>query len=369
MNRRIHQNKSGSGPCLLGAAPTYVGLNSPYFFSLCLTSANPPYQEETEGTSDKPIYNYFMDGAYEVSDKVELITPERFLFNAGKTPKAWNEKMLADPHFRVLYYEQNSGRIFSNTDIKGGVAITYRDATQNFGQIGAFSSYTELNSILKKVISTESFQTIDDLIVQQNKWNLTMLYQDYPEYKQLIGSGGTEKRLTTPIFSSLEIFRTEGGNGDIKILGLINNKRFYRYIEPKYLESGHTNLFKYKVIVPASNGTGVIGEVLSTPVIGEPAMGYTQSFISFGAFNTRNEAVSMCKYIKSKFARALLGTLKVTQHNHKGTWRYIPLQDFTPASDIDWTKSIPEIDQQLYAKYGLDEAEIQFIETHVKEMT
>ena len=49
-------------------------------------------------------------------------------------------------------------------------------------------------------------------------------------------------------------------------------------------------------------------------------------------------------------------------------WRYVPLQDFTPSSDIDWTKSIPEIDQQLYTKYGLDENEIQFIETHVKEM-
>ena len=44
MNGRIHQNKSGSGPCLLGAAPTYVGLSSPYFFSLCLTSANPPFK-------------------------------------------------------------------------------------------------------------------------------------------------------------------------------------------------------------------------------------------------------------------------------------------------------------------------------------
>ena len=47
----------------------------------------------------------------------------------------------------------------------------------------------------------------------------------------------------------------------------------------------------------------------------------------------------------------------------------IPLQDFTPASDIDWSKSIPEIDQQLYAKYVLDAEEIEFIETHVKPMT
>ena len=66
---------------------------------------NPPYQEEARDTSDKPVYNIFMDAAYEVGRKVELITPARFLFNAGKTPKAWNEKMLNDEHFKVLYFE------------------------------------------------------------------------------------------------------------------------------------------------------------------------------------------------------------------------------------------------------------------------
>lgn len=39
-----------------------------------------------------------------------------------------------------------------------------------------------------------------------------------------------------------------------------------------------------------------------------------------------------------------------------------------PHSDIDWSKSVHEIDLQLYRKYGLDEKEIAFIESHVKEM-
>ena len=64
----------------------------------------------------------------------------------------------------------------------------------------------------------------------------------------------------------------------------------------------------------------------------------------------------------------MLGILKVTQNNAKHTWKYVPLQNFTPNSDIDWTKSIHEIDLQLYRKYGLDEKEIAFIESHVKEM-
>ena len=85
---------------------------------------NPPYQETLQNTSDKPIYYDFMDASYQISDKVELITPARFLFNAGKTAKVWNEKMLNDVHLKVLYYEPDSSKVFSNTDIKGGVAIT-----------------------------------------------------------------------------------------------------------------------------------------------------------------------------------------------------------------------------------------------------
>ena len=328
---------------------------------------NPPYQEETEGTSDKPIYNDFMDGSFEISDKVMLITPARFLFNAGKTPKLWNQKMLNDEHIKVVYYEQNSSAVFLNTDIKGGVAITYRDRNKDYGAITTFSTYPELNSILHRVLNQKPNHFIDELIYLQNKFNLEKLYNDYPEYKSIIGSGGKEKRLTTPIFSQLKVFHEEEINGYIKILGLIKNKRVYKFVDKTYLDT-HENLYKYKVIIPASNGSGAIGEVLSTPLIGSPLIGYTQSFIGIGAFDTYIEAEACYKYIKSKFARTMLGILKITQHNHKDTWKYVPVQDFTPNSDIDWTKSIPEIDRQLYAKYGLDETEIEFIESHVKEM-
>ena len=66
---------------------------------------NPPYQEETESDSTRkpPIYNLFMDSTYELANIVELITPARFLFNAGQTPKAWNKKMLEDSHINILH--------------------------------------------------------------------------------------------------------------------------------------------------------------------------------------------------------------------------------------------------------------------------
>ena len=64
----------------------------------------------------------------------------------------------------------------------------------------------------------------------------------------------------------------------------------------------------------------------------------------------------------------LLGTLKVTQDNKKDVWNNIPIQNFTSKSDIDWTKSISEIDKQLYAKYKLSQDEIEFIEKMIKPM-
>lgn len=64
----------------------------------------------------------------------------------------------------------------------------------------------------------------------------------------------------------------------------------------------------------------------------------------------------------------MLGILKRTQANTPGKWNWVPLQDFTANSDIDWSKSIHEIDLQLYKKYGLNQEEIDFIEKNVKEM-
>lgn len=92
------------------------------------------------------------------------------------------------------------------------------------------------------------------------------------------------------------------------------------------------------------------------------------SFRSIGAFDTREEAENLLKYVKSKFFRTMVGVLKTTQDMPPRVFAYVPLQDFTTNSDIDWSKSVPEIDQQLYRKYNLSQDEIDFIETHVKSM-
>lgn len=335
---------------------------------------NPPYNEDFENSGDngnfaKPVYNQFIDAAYQVSDKVELIHPARFLFNAGSTPKAWNEKMLNDPHFKVLSYEADSSKVFSNTDIKGGIAISYRGADKSFGAIKTFTAFSELDGIVSKAAVTNENYSIASIVYTQVRFDLEALYADCPEYRSVIGSNGKDRRFRNNAFDKIKLFTDIPTNADdIKVLGILKNKRTWKYIPLKYVDMSHENINKWKVLVPRANGSGALGEVLSTPLIGEPLIGYTQSFIGIGSFDTEYEAIAVIKYIKSKFARVILGVLKVTQDNDRGVWKLIPLQDFTPNSDIDWSKSIHEIDLQLYRKYSLSEDEIEFIETHVKEM-
>ena len=120
--------------------------------------------------------------------------------------------------------------------------------------------------------------------------------------------------------------------------------------------------------MPQANGNGNLGEIISMPLVAEPYVGATETFLSVGSFSSKIEAEAVLKYIKTKFARTLLGVLKITQANTKDKWSKVPLQDFSINSDIDWSKSISEIDQQLYKKYGLSDEEITFIEEKVKDM-
>lgn len=342
---------------------------------------NPPYQEEqvsenSDGSLKNyapPVYNKFMDEAFKVSEKVELVHPARFLFNAGSTPKAWNEKMLQDPHFKVLEYEEDSDKVFPNlsTPIKGGIVITYRDEKKKYGAIQAFTPYPEMNAVSHKVVHFNDFSSLMDIVYSRTSYRLTdAMHKDYPDALSKL-SKGHPYDMASNIFQRLpEIFFDDlpkDGNEYVKILGREGNRRIYKYIRREYVNDV-ANLMFYKVYVPQAAGSGVFGEAIGQPVVEAPRTAATETFISIGKFDTITEAKALEKYIKTKFARALLSVLKVTQNGNKPVWKMIPLQDFTVASDIDWSKSIHEIDLQMYRKYGLSEDEVEFIEAHVKEM-
>lgn len=316
---------------------------------------NPPYQEEGENTRKAPIYHLFYDVAFKLAPIVTLITPGRFLFKAGQTPMEWMEKMLSDTHFKVIRYFQKSNIIFPNVDIKGGVAIGLRDVNREFGAIKFFSEFPELVSILSKVSHHVSFVSGEfaEMVSSQGIYRFSeYALTNIPRISQIQGKG-TAAKITSNAFENLpEIFvqsEQECGNNGVRIMGRVKGSRQIRWINSQYLQTCEY-LNYYNVFVPEANGTGAIGEVLSTPVIGVPVIGHTDTFLSIGKFASAEEASACLKYVKSKFARCLLGTLKATQHNPKDAWTNVPMQDFTSNSDIDWSKSIPGIDMQLYAK-------------------
>lgn len=330
---------------------------------------NPPYQENRDGGKDLPIYPYFYELAEKIANKYILISPARFLFGAGATNSDWNNKMLSDEHLKVVYFNQKSGEVFQNTDVKGGIAVVYRDSGKTYGAIETFTIFDELNTILKKVESLSS-DNIGKILYGVTSYTFSpKTYEDYPEISSRVGKG-SGNQLTSRIFDAApEVFLDNKQNDNqIQIYGRQDNNRAYKWISPDYLQLPE-NLNSYKVFIPAANGSGAIGEALSSPTIGQPLTGHTATFISIGNFRTEFEASALLKYLKSKLARTMLGIKKNTQHNKtKDVWSKVPLLDFTPNSDIDWTKSISEIDQQLYKKYGLSKSEIEFIETKVKPM-
>lgn len=267
----------------------------------------------------------------------------------------------------MLKYEKVSSNIFRNTDIKGGIAISYRDVSKNFGAIETFTDHEELNSILNR-IKGMAITPVSEVAYVTAKFNFDRLLVDVPRCTALL----KERRLATNVLDILDniVFFAKQPNDQqeyVHVYGRIGNSRAYRWIRRDYIDLPN-NIDKYKVFLPKVSGNGSFGETFPDPVIGVPGEINTHTFMSIGALETEREGDALLKYVKTKFARAMLGILKITQHNSNECWKYVPLQDFSSASDIDWSVSIADIDCQLYKKYNLTEAEIAFIETHVKEM-
>lgn len=328
--------------------------------------SNPPYQV---GVNKEPLYHHFISIGMEIGDLGTLIHPGRFLFNAGKTPKAWNQKMLNDEHFKVVKYWKKSDEVFDAVDIKGGVAVTMWDKQNVIGPIGTFVLHDELRTIQEKVesLGEESFSKI---VYSRDLYQLTeSFYKENPELEGRQSKGHRFDLGTTAFSLFPEVFSDEkpAGDGYALVVGRENDTRIGKWIKKEYLKLPD-NFESYKVVVPKSNGSGHFGESLSSPFVAAPFHAQNTTFLSIGKFDSIFEAEACLKYIKTKFVRCMLGILKVTQDNPKSVWSKVPLQNFTQQSDINWDLAIPELDAALYQKYNLTRDEIEFIESNVSAM-
>ena len=344
---------------------------------------NPPYQKNDGGVRDDgsanasatAIYPNYVESAEKTSEIQSLIIPARWLSGAGKGLSAFSKHMVQSKNFQIFEYYLDSKDVFPNNDIKGGVCYFVKNHNHN-GEakviihekgrsvdslrfldengIGVFIPYAELSKILLKVqavvgdIPSKSIQTI---VSPRNPYGLATDFFKNPSKYDLP-----------------DIMPNREKANDIEIFGLLNGMRTSRFVSDDYpITKGLDLVNKYKVFLSYAYGTGSLGEPTAKPVVGIPHTICTETFLNIGVFNAEIEAVNLVRYIKTKFFRVMVGILKTTQHATT-TFKYVPLQDFTENSDIDWSKSIPEIDIQLYMKYGLNEEEIEFIETHAKEM-
>ena len=332
---------------------------------------NPPYQIAVQGDNknySSPVYHLFLDTAFKIADKVSLIHPARCLSNGGDTPDEFNQRLLADKHFKVIRYYPKSQDLFPSSDIKGGIVISLRDVTKNFEPIETFFEFDELKSIHDKVVRDENFQPFSEIVHTPVAYRLSeKFFSERPDLIQKLQKSN-DTALRTNIFERLQeiLFDDKPNDGQdyIQILGRLENRRVYKWLRRDYVTDENL-IDRVKIFLNEANGTGKFGEKLTPPFIVKAGVGCTQTFITVGAFDSEAEAQACISYIKSKFCRVMLGILKVTQHNPPATWAKVPLQDFTSAGDIDWHG---DIDAQLYSKYKLSESEIKFIEEHVKAM-
>lgn len=333
---------------------------------------NPPYQVDDGGfgASASPIYQYFVGSAKLLNPEfLSMIIPSRW-FAGGKGLDDFRKDMLHDDRISMLHDYANANSVFPNVDIKGGICYFLWDIDHSgdcnvtvHGQNGEKSSdvrplankgvfvrYKELLSISNKV-SQHGNGSFSELVSTRNPFGLrTDFFKDPKKYNM-------------PDVSTDKI-----KNG-IKIYGLLNLKRAERYVHSTYpLENGKDFINGYKLFVPYAYGNGAIGEAFPDIILGKPNEIATETFLLVGLFETQTLAENAVRYMKTKFFRALISQKKISQHTSKTTYLDVPMQDFTSKSDIDWSKSIAEIDKQLYKKYGLDKKEIDFIESMIKPM-
>lgn len=335
---------------------------------------NPPYQESDGGAkaSATPIYNRFVELSKSIEPKyISLIMPTRW-YSGGKGLDKFRDEMLSDSKIQLLIDFPNPDEVFHNTNIRGGVCIVNWnfewDANQQLTNVITFENGKETNNVMRPLRVPESVIFIRDYLAISI---IDKINKVTPQHEGRISD------FTSPLkpygfrgfFIRDKRFHADENNlvEPIKCFG----KGVVGFVERSEIEVRPEWIDKWKVFTARANniGTELKDDNFNT-IIGNPGTICTETYIVIGADLDLDKysAENLSKYLKTKFSRMLHGIAKSSHDAARTTYKFIPLQDFTLNSDIDWRKSIADIDQQLYKKYGLSEEEIQFIESKVKEM-
>jgi len=327
---------------------------------------NPPYQLSDGGgggTSAMPIYQKFVTQAKALDPRLlSMVIPSRW-FTGGKGLDDFRAEMLGDDHIRAIDDYVMASDVFSGVALKGGVCYFLWDrdnpgpcrVTTHFKDeapttaerpllengTDVFVRFNEGLSILKKVVEVET----------GSKDSLSL-----PIGKQFLGMVSARRPFG---FSSTTRSSAIGGGDDVVVYQAGTNG----FLDRTAVTTGANMIDKWKVFVGfLAPGTGnkdaYPTKVISTPFLGAPGTISTETYLRIGGFESKAEAESVLSYLSCRLTRLLILLHKPSQNTTRRVYTFVPTQD--------WSR--PWTDEELYAKYGITDDEIAFIEKVVRPM-
>lgn len=311
---------------------------------------NPPYQLSDGGqkASATPIYDRFIQQTKTLDPRyILMIIPARW-YSGGRGLDSFRREMLKDENIRVLVDYTNSEDCFPGVDIAGGICYFLRDkdnpgkcqvtniyngkvkvSSRKLDEYDTFIRYEDSLSIIEKIRSCESV-FYDSRVSSQKPFGL--------------------RTYVKPNKSGDITLRYGGGTGPFNLCDVTSGLKWVEQwkVIMSYLTYDHAGR-------PDKDGRR---RIFSTMEVLPPKYVCTETYIVIDGFDSKQEAENLLGYLKTNFVRFLVAQMTSTQHISKGNFVFVPVQDFTRP----WT------DADLYAKYGLTEEEIEFIESMIRPM-
>ncbi len=322
--------------------------------------SNPPYQLSDgggNGASAMPIYHMFVQQAMKLKPTyLTMITPSRW-FTGGKGLDEFRDQMLHDDRLRIIHDFPEANDCFRGVQIKGGVSyfLWERD---NKGKCKVFS---HKGNVVSKPCTRTLLEKNCDTFIRYNE-AIEILHKiqvlneqsmmDLVSVRMPFGIPNTYKGNKQKTSSDDVIIYVSGNDRDVR--------GTTAYVPKKEIKKGKDMIPWHKVYISkAGSGSDTFPHpILTQPFYGEPQTVCNESYLVIGKFPDKKTCQNVISYISTQFFRFLVLLKKNSQNAARGVYQLVPVQDFSKP----WT------DAELYEKYGLTQAEQEFIESMVRPM-
>ncbi|MCP9769746.1 restriction endonuclease [Lacihabitans sp. LS3-19] len=335
---------------------------------------NPPYQQKEGGANSNtalPIYNHFVEVARKHNpDYISLIMPTRW-YAGGRGLDDFRDGMLNDSHISELHDFLKPELIFQNINLRGGICyFLWEKDYDNRNDLTKVHTYKD---DLTPSIKQRSLKTPNSDILIRHSIGVSIIEKlsKSPNFESLTKHVSAAKAFGFRTYFIRDKRFRSSSKGLKEPIACYGRANAIGYVNKSEVVSHKDWIDVWKVYVPESNNIGTeLNDDNQNSIVGEPKTICTETYLVVGAELSLNKISSknLSSYLRTRFARFMHSLAKISQHGTSTTYQFVPLQNFTSKSDIDWSKSIEEIDKQLYKKYRLTKEEISFIESMIKPM-